>query len=101
MALYHKNACVPLFDPEIEPYQVLPLIVRVGLEAMAMMDTSHSPNLQGWSLAIRWLHVISRTLVEDVIPCIEMPSEYSTAPADWAELNDRNNKYVHIVSFSL
>ena len=43
-----------LFDPQIEPDQVLPLQARVDLGAMVMWGTVHSPKLQHyWSLAIR------------------------------------------------
>ena len=47
--------------------------------------TPHSPNLQGWSLSIRWFKVISRTLIGvGSYPPAEMQSVYSTNPPDWS-----------------
>ena len=46
-------------------------------------NTPHFPNLQGWSLTIRWLNGISRTLV-DGVRLSKDGVVYSTAPADWA-----------------
>ena len=48
--------------------------------------TSHSPNLQGWSLTIRWFNTISRTLVGGVLPlCRDTVGVfYSPHPDYWA-----------------
>ena len=45
-----------LFNPMLGLNQVLPLLVRVNLRAMVMKGYSHSTNLQGWSLAIRYFN---------------------------------------------
>ena len=48
---------------------MVPLQVRVGLRIMAINGCSHFPKLQHyWSLTIRLLSVISRTLVRKVLP---------------------------------
>ena len=62
--------------------------------------TPHSPNLQGWSLIIRWFHVIIRTLVErgGLNP---LQSECFTAPVNWAETSLRKiykNVWVEIIN---
>ena len=63
---------------------MLPLQIRVNLEAMAMKGVSpHSPNLPNWSRAIRLFNVISRTLIEGSYSPAEVQSVYFTAPADW------------------
>ena len=61
------NLSMPLvlFNPLIEPYQVLPRRIRVDLGAMAMKRSSYSPKPQHyWNLTIRLFSVISMTLME-------------------------------------
>ena len=58
-----------LFDLSIRPYQLLPLLARVGLRAIAMKWYSAFPKLQHyWSLTISLFSVINRTLVRGVLP---------------------------------
>ena len=59
---------------------VLPLRDRVDPGAMAMQGYSGFL----WRLTIRWLNVISRTLIWESYPFSQMHSVYSTSPADWA-----------------
>ena len=48
--------------------------------------TLYIPNIQSWSLAIRWLNVIYRTLIKVwCYPYAEMKLVYSTAPGDCAK----------------
>ena len=57
-ALSYDDRYSVLFDPEIGPYQVLPLQARVNLGAMAMKRYSAFPKAP-----VLLLSVISRTLV--------------------------------------
>ena len=74
-----------LVDLEIGSYQVLPLQMRVNLGAMAIKGYSAFPKAQHyWSLTIRLINVISRTLIwwggGGSYPSAEMQLVYSTAP---------------------
>ena len=66
---------------------MLPLQAKVGLGAMAIKSTPHSPKLQHyWRLTIRLFHVISRTLIMgESYPSAEMQLVYPAAPAEWFE----------------
>ena len=73
-----------LFDPQIRPYQMLPLRVKMDLGAMAMKGYSIFPKcprlLPHYQIVL--CHI--RTLVEGSYPSAGMQSVYSKAPADWA-----------------
>ena len=63
---------------------MLPLRARVDLRAMAVNGCSAFPKLQHyWNLTIRFLSVISTTLVGGgSYPSLEVQSVYTTTPAD-------------------
>ncbi len=62
-----RNHGLVLFNPEKDPYQVLPLWARVDLGAMALKEYSAFPKAPG-NLIIRLFSVISRTLVGGLFP---------------------------------
>ena len=73
----YTNSC-------IWPCQVLPLQVKV----MVIKGYSTFPKLQYyWNLMIRLFNLISRTVVRESYPFVEMQSEYFTAPTNWVETN--------------
>ena len=72
-----------LFDPQIEPYQVLPLRAKVNQGAIAMKGYSVFSKAP-WNLTIRLFSVIFKTLVRRSYPSAQKRSVYSTAPANWA-----------------
>ena len=70
------------FDPIIGPYQMLPLRARVDLGAMVMNELYYY-----WNHTIRWISVISRTLVGGGLLLLSRAEQsvYSTAPTDWVK----------------
>ena len=79
-----------LFNPEIGPYQVLPLWARVDLGAMVMKGYSAFPKAPA---LLEPHHQIVKCHIQDTrwrggsYPSAEVQSVYSTAPADWARKN--------------
>ena len=71
-----------LFDPLIEPYQVLPLLSRVQLRAMAKGTPPSSKLQHYWSLTIECLVSYLRHSLGDSYPFSEMQLAYSTTPAN-------------------
>ena len=53
--------CISTQFNSIWPFQMIPSQSELTLEQCQWRGTPHSPNLQGWSLAIRLLNIISRT----------------------------------------
>ena len=75
--------------PLIEPYQVLPLRIRVDLGVMAMKGYTAfakvSPLLDPHYQMV-YFHIQDTCCeVEEFYPSVEKQSVYSTAPADWVE----------------
>ena len=53
----YTSVIISLLYTTIEPWQVLTLWARVELRVMAMKSAPHSPDLQNWSLAIKYILV--------------------------------------------
>ena len=80
-----------LFNPKIGPYQVLPFQERMGLGVMAMKGCSAFPKAptSGTSLSDCLVSYPGHSLRRSY-PSAEVQSVYSTAPADWVIVLDRN-----------
>ena len=79
---------------------MLPFQVRVGLVAIPMKKYSRFPNLQDWSLTIRWFIVGTRTHIGVGVGGVGPNSlqqillMYFTASADWPENVERRAKLI-------
>ena len=88
---------IVLFDPKIEPYQVLPLKVRVDLGVMEMKGYS---TFTKYPALLKPHHQIvqvsySGHSLGEFYPSVEMQPAYSTAPANWASLPKCFSKRCH------
>ena len=64
---------------------MLPLSVRVDLEAMVMKSTPYSPKLQHyWSFTMRLFSAISRTLISGGVLISRDAVSVFYTPVDWA-----------------